>query len=506
MTAIKDLIRMSGLIFLLACSPSSRENSLSEGCFIIGGCESTPYDTSRVYLRTSYSISGGLLHYAKTIVEDRSLVGSLEIKLPEVFSICGSVKYSESPVYSSIEFINRSRDTFAPSNIVETDKDGRFCTILEVGEYTVLVSPYNRGTIPQLRAEIRVDTDISDFEIIYPPQDKIRFIYGNIIMDPKSGLPVQGINVLAYRNYEDGVSLQSNVSTTDESGIFHLVVPTMREDFSILLSGSLDNPDWPVVWFEDIIPENAVQIGTIDLSFIPPLRHNDGLVLSEESVRIIARAESENAIYTKSFSTDSSGYFEVDLREGRYNFLLVPQDPFISKWGITVHKDIYIPSSSDRQFKMEPKVMLSGRINISKTDNIPRIKIARVGGCNGGLDNIQLENTLIPSRDGWFKDKISKGIYRIIIETENMNRAPLISDYFCIDGDTDLGELILPESDILTGVVVPPDGLSIGDIRIETFIYHRMRDEFVKIGETTATDNKFSIKIPIIRSDKSDKE
>ncbi len=500
MTVIRNLIQIFMITTLFACSSPSVQNNITTDCFIIGGCENTAYDTSRVYLRASYTINGKFINYSEFIYDESISSDNIEIKSPELYSICGSIKYSDTPVYSNLRFIKQNNTSILiPSSSVETDIDGKYCILLESGKYTILVSPYKKETIPQLKTDIEVDSDITDLDIIYPPQNMVRYIYGNIILDLKSGLPVQGINVLAYKNYDDRISLQSNIATTDENGNFSLIIPTIEGDFSLLISGSADNPDWPKIWFEDIITEGTVQIGTINLDFVPPLKHTEGLILSGESTRIVARTTSENSIYSKSFNTDSTGHFETDIRTGKYDLLLMPEDLFTSRWGITLYQGVSLPSEGNLQFRMDSKVVISGKINVASDEDTPRVNIMRTGGCYGEMDNVQNENTLITSIDGLFKDTISKGMYRIIINTDNNKSAPLISDYICIDKDTDLGVLTLPANKTISGRIVPPSGFSINNGMVEAFVLNRARNEYVKIGSSVVSNNKFSLTIPVLR-------
>ncbi len=500
---MRTVIKIScDLIFiaLLFCSCNESGGTISTdkgGCFIIGGCENTDFDLDRLFIRTSYSLNGGFTIYKSSIFERDEIKGGIIISTDETYSVCGSVKYEESPVLANLTFIRRPDQPLIPATMADTDEFGNFCAALNKGEYTILVSPYKHEAIPQLKLDITVDADISNFNIIYPSADNVRYIYGNVILDTTSNLPVEGINVLAYKKYEDGVTLQSNVSTTDSDGNFSLVIPNLYGAYSLMIYGSPKNPDWPIIRFPDIITEGIIQIGSINLGFVPHLTHISGISSTQEKIQIIATMDSDEFSYSKNFNTDEDGYFETDLREGRYNFLMVPSDIYSSKWSITAHSNISVPSQSSYKLSLEKKVNLMGRLIFDDKSSTPRIKIIRDGGCEGNSsDNINFEISIIPDSNGYFNLDVSKGRYRIQIITEDIKSANMISNSFCINDNINLNEFSQPLSCTLKGEIKNDTSTKLSNIRTELFLFDKKRVEYVKIAESSSESKQFTLKIP----------
>lgn len=483
---------------IYSCGESNQSTPIdNNGCFIINGCESTDFDLERIFVRTSYKIEGDTTIYKSSIFQSNEIKKGIIITTENTYSLCGSVKYEDSPVLASLGFIQKHNDPLIPSITADTDENGDFCATLNEGDYTILISPYKQESIPQLRVDVKIDKDISNLKINYPTGDKIRYIYGNVILDSKSNLPVEGINVLAYKKYEDGINLQSNISTTDSDGYFSLIIPTMSDNFSLMLYGSSKNPDWPIIKFEDIITDGIIQLGSINLGFVPKSTHITGTISTFEKSQIIATMKSDSFSYSKSFYTDNNGYFEADLREGEYSFLILPEDIHLSKWSISSHSNISVPQMTEYNINLEPKVKLEGKILFDKKGGTPRVKFVRSGGCdNNSIDNITLENSIIADSEGNFEIYLSKGKYRIFINTEDNNKANIISDSLCITDNNNLGEIVQPASCLFTGEIKNQSGIKITNVNTEVFLLDKKSNEHIKIGESTSESNKFSVRIP----------
>ncbi len=493
-TAIKKIIFISFLI--LSCTRTGYETQNNQDCFIINGCEETNYDLSQIFIRISANVEKKYQIF-QTVLHKNTDPYDINIDLPSLYKICGTVKFDDSPIYSNIKFVQENTDMLTPATLTDTDENGRFCTILVEGKYTILISPYKKDTIPQLKTEIKVERNIDDLVISYPSGEEVRYIYGNLILDTKSGIPVEGINVLAYKEYSDGITIQSNISVTDKDGRFYLIIPSKYENFSLMIYGSTENPDWPVIRFNDIITEGVIQVGTIGLDFVPPVRHIYGSILSGEKNRIIASMDEENFTYTKVFSTDSDGYFETDLREGKYTFHIIPEDTYNSIWGIKSLSNISIPLSENFTTAMDKKVILSGRISIPNEEFTPKIDIIRTGGCNSTqTDNINLEYSILLEQSGQFRSPISKGKYIIKVTTQNVQKSILISDSFCVDEDIDLGDLILPGTCILNLRLNKAEGINLSDLKAEVFIFDKSHTNFVKIADSTEDTDTITLRIP----------
>ncbi len=494
-TAIRYLFAIY-LLLLTSCSDTASMNTPKNSCFVIGGCDREYYNLDRVFIRLNVNIEKKF-QISRLTRHNITDGNSISITLPRLYSICGKVIYSESPVYATIRFIPENSELLLPPVNAETDKSGSFCTMLPEGNYTILISPYKSDSIPQLKTTVKVNSEIPTLTILYPSPENVRYIYGNVILDSKSGIPVEGINVLAYREYDKGITLQSNVSVTDSEGRFSIIVPTKSESFSLMLYGSEKNPDWPVIKLPDIISEEIVQIGTINLGFVPPLRHISGSVSAENKNRIIATMNRNEFLYTKTFITDSEGYFETDLREGRYTFLIIPEDIHNSEWSITSSTDITVPDADIKTISIERKVDLEGVILPLQNRYTPKINIRRLGGCLPEQnDNISLESSILPDSNGKFKAPVHYGKYRIEISSDDPLSAGLISEPMCIGENTNLGQLLLSDSCELTVRLENPDNLSVSAIKAEVFISDKSETDVVKISEKSTESPLIKLKVP----------
>ncbi|MCX7945169.1 MAG: hypothetical protein N2746_11745 [Deltaproteobacteria bacterium] len=484
------------LFSIIACYDLIRDDSSQNNCFIIGGCDKSYYNLETIYIRLTVEIERKS-QMQLTIPHNKSNGPNVNITLPMLHSVCGSIKYLESPVHANIRFIPDIPDTLTNPHTSETDQNGKFCTILKKGSYTILISPHKNDSTPQFMKKIEVNNDISDLTIDYPSADNIRYVYGNITLDSKSGIPVEGINVVAFKEYYNGITLQSNFSTTDEKGRFALIIPHKEDTFSLMLYGSEKNPDWPVIKFEDIISEGIIQIGTINLGFVPQLRNVSGSVSSNEKIRIVAKMESSDFNYTKSFISDSTGYFEAELREGKYTFLTIPEDIHNSRWSITTIDNIYVPFTNKNFSNINKKILLKGSLLPNQEKIVPKINIRRLGGCTKKqIDNVNIENSLVPNDRGEFMTYIHRGEYRIEIASHEPHISNLISEPICIEEDLDLGTLHLPESCKLSISVSNKTNKSIGIIKTETFIANYSLTDFAKIAEEVNNSLPIHLKVP----------
>jgi len=483
------------LILLLSACRDSADRPKGTGCFILGGCEDTDYDLDNIYFRLSFYIDGKYLFYQTGTMNKSEISKDYIITVEDVFTLCGRVEYDDSPVYASIRFIPDPRDSMMPSVIVDTDERGAFCTMLKGGRYSILISPYKQDTIPQLVRDVELSEDISDLTISYP-KDDIRLIYGSVILDTKSGIPVEGINVVAFRQISNDIILKSNISTTDTNGSFSLVIPDSKADFSLMLSGSQMNPDWPNITFKDIITESVIQLQAISLGSIPPSRQITGNVAMDERAKIIATMKTDSMSYTKSFTTDTGGYFETNLREGTYDIVIAPEDIYNSIWSISQFKDIKIPDTTTYKFSLDRKTTLKGRIISGGNSHTPQIHLSRMSGCRDAGDNIQLDTSILPDSDGYFSTYLSQGMYRIVIDSDDPTGTPIVSNPLCIETDMDLGEIQLPNSAQLNGKIENKLGLPLSDIRLEILLKQKSTQEFVPIISMTINKESFSVPIP----------
>lgn len=497
MKTVIKLFTLCILISLISCRDSTNFNNLTDNCFIIGGCEQSYYDLKQLLIRLDITIDNNYtVHHLLSY--NNSENPKININLPPLHRICGNVKYLDAPVYATIIFILQNSTKLFPTITSTTDENGYFCTLLTEGTYSIIVSPYKNDAIPQIKREVSVNTDITNLIINYPSPENVRYIYGNIILDTKSGLPIEGLNVLAFKEYSEGISIQSNISFTDQNGRFSLIIPSMDEIFSLLIYGSEKNPDWPVIKLKDIITEGILQIGTISLEFIPKLKHTSGTVLTDEETIIIATMKDDTFTYTKNFTTDSEGYFETDLREGKYSFLIIPQDIYHSKWSITAFEDISIPQPERYKFSIDQKVSIKGNLRTNYNKIQPKINMKRLGGCNNrNIDNIFIENSILPDEDGNFSTLLHKGLYRIEISSKDSFQLNLISEPICIDKDIDLKEIFLPELCQISIKIKNFKDFTISSIKAEAFLSNLWVNDFVKISEQNTTSDTINLYIPI---------
>jgi len=493
--SLKTVIRYISilLLLLLSCRDTHKSISPNENCFILGGCEKSDYDLENLYYRLSFIIDGKYT-FMQSGYLNRSLISeNLYIPVRDIFELCGRVLYNNSSVQSSLTFILEPPDSLVSSTIVDTDEGGNFCVMLKKGVYNLLISPHKQDAIPQLFKKIEISEDTSDLSISYPDED-IRFVYGRVLLDAKSGLPVKGISVVAYKEISKDIVLKSNLSTTNDTGDFSLVIPDSDSEYSLRLSGSPVNPDWPTITFRDIITDGVVQLQAITLDSVPPLRHIIGQVSSGERSQLIAIMKNDWMSYRKTFTTDSDGYFETDLREGEYDIIIAPEDIFSSRWGISTWSSIKVPDTKDYEFKPSTKILVEGKIiNDPKT----RINLSRSGGCRG-TDDIKLFTTILPEEDGSFVVKVSQGLYRISVESLDTQRTLILSNQMCIDKDTDLGDIGIPESTILRGRIENLSGHLISKLRLDILLKEISSQDFIPVASYEINGGEFSVRVPYL--------
>jgi hypothetical protein len=281
----------------------------------------------------------------------------------EIFKGCSKEIISELiPLF-------KQHDYKEGSIIFKEDTPGENLYVICSGQVEIIKN-YNK-TNQKLLSVLNEKNIFVELDLNYDPKfnfdpKQMEQVFLNLLLNAIESTDYNGKIIVRTKKYEDGINLQSNISTTDSDGYFSLIIPTMSDNFSLMLYGSSKNPDWPIIKFEDIITDGIIQLGSINLGFVPKSSHITGMITTFEKSQIIATMKSDIFSYSKSFYTDSNGYFEVDLREGEYSFLILPEDIHHSKWSISSHSNIYVPQMTEYNLNLEPKVKLEGKILFKK--------------------------------------------------------------------------------------------------------------------------------------------
>jgi len=384
-----------------------------------------------------------------------------DVTLEEGFLVSGSTVDSGGAPIADVDFDFIDTDTQAWLWLPNDDSDaaGQFAIGVPAGVYTIQLAPPRESNFLPVRLEnviVAQDVDLGALVL-----ELGHALFGTAVDDAANELA--GVDVDVF-DEATGASVFIEHDATDDVGFFRVVV--RAGTYRLQLDPTVEMRLLP------LLTDPLLVSGDLDLGILTLERGLlvQGVVADESgaplpAIDVIATGVSGSAL-GRTFETrsDATGRYSMLVAEGSY---LVQYDP---------------PRDSPF-FPLE-----LGPVTISGDTQLPRAALERgrvvsatvVDGTGAGVGGVDVDmrdaatGELIPLRDdltdsaGFFRLLVQDGVYIVELEPDPATRLlPLATDPVDVSTDVDLGQLVLEQGYLLSGLVVDELTAAVADVIID---------------------------------------
>jgi hypothetical protein len=476
------------------------------GCPLVDGCDGPLELLSTVTIETTPPVTSLSTRQYRSGVPYSS-GAYLELRLAPTVTLCGEIR-GDTPNLAGAVFASVVGDLpEAAAYQTAITPDRRFCIKIPTGDFRLQCVPDDQDT-PPLSKSVHVEKGTRSTDFNYPSGDSVIEVSGRLIITAANPVGVDNIYVKAY---DSATGIASNTAVTSEAisdgvgGLFTLTIPARTGTYSITVSPTSINPDWPSMTFPDIITGPVSGDLVLEFGNLPPVYSVRGSVANAPALAgalVEFSADMGKGSIYKSVMTGAAADFTTTLRQGKYRIMLTPPTSN-AKLGATITADVTIPPDSG-ELLLQAGIKREIKGTVKYPDGAPGSGVAvtarRTGGCAGESSSGSEVFGISAGASGSYSLTVDEGSYEISFSPpEGVLNAGIEKRALCVKGVEDLS-VTLPRTVLVTGVVLDSSDIPVGNATLGFYLHHASTiGNPVFVGYvTTATDGSFIAPLPDI--------
>ncbi|MBI5526169.1 MAG: hypothetical protein HY897_07525 [Deltaproteobacteria bacterium] len=449
------------------------------GCPLVDGCPGPAEKRSLVSFEAIPPAGGtAVRQYFPDIAFPAG--ATLNLTLRPAAKLCGAIIKDFSRIPGTV-FARPDPAPIAGESLSYQDSvttGGTFCVDLPTGSY-VLRSVPDSADLPPLTTTVTVDTLSKDVDVNYPPHEAMLHVSGFVRMG------FLGIDNVLVKAYDRVTGIESNSAITatpsdgDPGGAFDLVIPALTGTYTLLLSATPENPDWPTVEYPDLITPETTSGMEYGFGVVPPAISLSGAVrnmpASETGAQVGFKATIGNGVFTKTVQTSPGGGFETVLREGTYAVTVFPPAGDSSA-GITSFEDVIVAAGGPAlDLSLSPKKRVRGAVHYP--DGVAgtgvTISAMRIGSCTTGqADPGMTPVETVAGADGSYELALDSGSWDVtFVPPQGVYNARAVKRGLCAEKAGALN-VVLPRSVVVTGTMFDAFWIPAAGITFNVYMNH----------------------------------
>jgi hypothetical protein len=430
------------------------------GCPLVDGCPGPAEKRSLVSIEAIPPAGGtAVRQYFSDIAFPEG--ATLNLTLRPAAKLCGAIIKDFSRIPGTV-FARPDPPPIAGQSLSyqgSVTADGSFCVDLPIGSY-VLRSVPDSADLPPLTTTVAVDALSKDVDVNYPPHEAMLHVSGFVRM---GFLGIDNVLVKAYDRLT-GIESNSSITTTtsdgDPGGAFELLIPALTGTYTLLLSATPENPDWPTVEYPDLITPDTTSGMEYGFGVVPPAISVRGAVRNMPAggmgAQVGFKATIANGVFTKTVQTGPGGGFETVLREGTYAVTVFPPAGDSSA-GITSFENVVVAAGGpalDLPLSAKKKITGAVRYPDGVAGTGVAISAVRTGSCaTGQADPGMPPVETAAGADGSYKLALDSGTWDVtFVPPPGVLNARAVKRGLCAEKAGELS-VVLPRAVVVTGTI-----------------------------------------------------